>query len=55
MQLPSALHRVTKIDEILAYDVLMTPALVINGEVKVVGRVPSVKEIKELLQGEEKQ
>ncbi len=55
LQLPSALHRVTKIDEILAYDVLMTPALVIDGEVKVVGRVPSVKEIKELLQGEEKQ
>ena len=49
LQVPSELHRVTKIDDILRYDVLMTPALVIDGEVKIVGRVPSVEEIKELL------
>ena len=28
---------------------MMTPALVIDGEVKVVGKVPSKEEIKELL------
>jgi len=41
--------RVTEIDKILEYDVLMTPALVIDGQVKVVGIVPSVDEIKALL------
>jgi len=49
LQTPSELHRVTNIDDILAYDVLLTPALVIDGEVKVVGKVPSVEEIKKLL------
>ncbi len=41
--------RVTEIDKILEYDVLMTPALVLDGQVKVVGIVPSVDEIKALL------
>jgi len=41
--------RVTEIDEILQYDVLMTPALVLDGQVKVVGVVPSVEQVKQLL------
>ena len=31
--------------------IIFTPALAIDGETKVSGRVPSVKEIKELLTG----
>lgn len=31
--------------EILKYDVLMTPALVIDGEVKAAGRVPGIPEM----------
>jgi small redox-active disulfide protein 2 len=34
---------------ILTFDVLLTPALVIDGAVKVVGRVPSADEIQRLL------
>jgi small redox-active disulfide protein 2 len=41
--------RVTSIDEILEYDVLMTPGLVIDGNVKLVGRVATVDEIKQWL------
>ena len=36
--------------QIMALGVMLTPALAINGTVKVVGKVPSVAEIKTLLQ-----
>ncbi len=41
--------KVDDINEILGFGVMMTPALVIDGEVKVTGRVPPPKEIKEML------
>jgi len=43
------LLRVTEVEKIMDYDVLMTPALAVDGEVVVVGIVPSVEQIKELL------
>ncbi len=43
------LEKVTDINAITAFGVMMTPALVIDGEVKVVGKVPSEDEIKALL------
>jgi small redox-active disulfide protein 2 len=36
---------VTDIDAILSFDVMMTPALVIDGQVKAAGAVPPVAEI----------
>lgn len=41
--------KVTDINEIMDFGVMMTPALAVDGEVKVVGKVASVEEIKELL------
>jgi small redox-active disulfide protein 2 len=41
--------KVDKIDDILAFGVMMTPALVVDGEVKVTGKVASIEEIKKLL------
>jgi len=38
-------EKVTDLEEILAFDVMMTPALVIDGAVKTVGAVPSPAEI----------
>lgn len=35
--------------EIVSYGVMSTPGLVIDDQVKTVGKVPSVKEIKEML------
>ena len=35
----------------MAFGVMMTPALAIDGKVKVAGRVPSAEEIKKLLVG----
>jgi small redox-active disulfide protein 2 len=43
------IEKVTDINEIMAFGVMMTPALAVDGEVKVVGKVPSVSEIKDYL------
>jgi small redox-active disulfide protein 2 len=41
----AAVRKVEKIDEIMKFGVMMTPALVVDGEVKCAGRVPRVEEI----------
>ena len=41
--------KVTKINDILKYGVMVTPALVIDGQVKVAGKVPSPDEIAQWL------
>lgn len=41
--------KVEDIMEIMKHNVLATPAVVVDGEVKIKGYVPSEKEIKELL------
>jgi small redox-active disulfide protein 2 len=46
---PYELEKVTDIQQIMAFRVMMTPALVVNGVVKVAGKVPSPQEIKPLL------
>ncbi|HBY56511.1 MAG TPA: thioredoxin family protein [Candidatus Atribacteria bacterium] len=38
--------KITDINKIISYGVMMTPALVINGEVKVAGKIPEKEEIK---------
>ena len=43
------IEKVTDIDKITGYGVMMTPALAIDGEVKSVGRVLTVEEIKRLV------
>jgi small redox-active disulfide protein 2 len=45
----AAISKVEKIDEITSYGVLMTPALVINGEVKSSGKIPKAAQILEWL------
>ena len=43
------LTKVDDIMEIMSYNILSTPAIVVDGEVKIKGRVPSENEVKELL------
>ena len=45
----ATLTKVEDIMEIMNYNILTTPAVVVDGEVKIKGYVPSEKEIKELL------
>ncbi len=44
------LAKVTELKDIMAFGVMTTPALVVDGVVKVVGKVPSVEDIKKYLQ-----
>ena len=44
-----AIEKVTNINEIMGFGIMMTPALAVDGEVKVVGKVPSPDEIKAIL------
>ena len=47
--LNAEIEKVTGIQDILKFEILMPPGLVIDGKVKAAGRVPSTDEIKELL------
>jgi small redox-active disulfide protein 2 len=47
--LNAEIEKITGIQDILKFEILMMPGLVINGELKAAGRVPSTDEIKELL------
>lgn len=48
-QLNADVEYVTDIMRIMEYDVLATPAIVVDGTVKVKGKVPSENELKKLL------
>ena len=43
------ISHVTNLDEIMEYGVIMTPALVVDNEIKISGKVPSEKELIEAL------
>ena len=43
------IEKVEDIEKIMAFEILMMPGLVINGEVKTAGRLPSAEEIKRLI------
>ncbi len=44
------LEKVTDLKQIMAFGVMATPALIVDGRVKVSGKVPSVEQIKTMLQ-----
>jgi len=39
------LEKVTDINDIISYGVMLTPALVVDGDIKVAGSVPSIEQI----------
>lgn len=43
------IEKVSDIKEIMKFGVMMTPCLVVDGKVKVSGKVPGVEEIKDLI------
>jgi small redox-active disulfide protein 2 len=45
----ATIQKVEDIQEILKYRVMMTPAVVVDGQVKISGKVPSVREVVALL------
>ena len=49
MGLDCNIEKVSEVKDIMAYGVMMTPALVVDGQVVAVGKVPSRDEIRGLL------
>jgi len=45
----ATVEKITDINAIVGFGVMTTPALVIDGEVKVVGKVPTTAEITQML------
>jgi len=43
------LEKVTEINDIVSFGVVATPALVVDGDIKVAGRVPTVEALKRLI------
>ncbi len=43
------LEKVTDINKITSFGIMMTPALVVDGEVKISGKVPKLDEIKKMI------
>ncbi len=43
------LEKVTNLNEIASFGVMFTPALVVDGVVKVAGKVPGLEDVKKLL------
>ena len=43
------IEKIEKIEEITEFGVMMTPALVVDGDVKTVGKVPDIEAIKKYL------
>lgn len=46
----ASIEKVSDLQEIMSYGVMSTPALVVNGELRLAGRVPSVDDLVALLQ-----
>ncbi|MBC8386855.1 MAG: TM0996/MTH895 family glutaredoxin-like protein [Actinobacteria bacterium] len=42
-------EKITDVDKITDFGVMVTPALAIDGDIKVSGKIPSVEEIEKLL------
>jgi small redox-active disulfide protein 2 len=49
LKIPAEVVKVDDIDEIVNRNIMLTPALFINGKVRAEGRVPDVNEIKRML------
>ncbi|NLN87877.1 MAG: thioredoxin family protein [Syntrophomonadaceae bacterium] len=52
MDVAADVKKVKDIREIMSYKIMSTPALVVNGKVKVAGKVPKRQEIKKYIQEE---
>jgi small redox-active disulfide protein 2 len=49
LSIEATVEMVSDVNTIIGFDVLMTPALVIDGAVKAVGKVPTADDIKRFL------
>lgn len=46
----ATVEKVADLNDIMAFGVMVTPALAIDGQVKIAGKVPSAEDIKKMIQ-----
>ena len=49
LELEFEIEKITDINDIMSFGVMMTPALAVDGQVRVVGKVPSAEELKAII------
>ncbi len=49
MKIEFNLEKVTDLNEIMDFGVMMTPALVVDGEIKAYGKIPGIEDLKTML------
>lgn len=49
MNIDFKLEKVTEINKIMDFGIIITPALVVDGQVKVAGKLPKLEDIKKIL------
>ena len=49
LNIDATVEKVDNLAQIVSHGVMTTPALIIDGKVKAIGKVPSIKDIKKLL------
>ncbi|MCM2465115.1 thioredoxin family protein [Methanoculleus oceani] len=52
LKIDADVHKIEDLDAMIDRGVMLTPALYVDGEAKVVGHVPCVEDIKQILLGE---
>lgn len=52
MGITASIEKIERIDDIIGYGVIKTPALVVNEQVKAMGKVLSAEDIKKYLNGD---
>ena len=46
LNISATFEKIKHLDEIIEYGIAFTPALMINGEIKITGKIPSLEQIK---------
>lgn len=49
LSLDAEVVKITDINEIMSFGVMMTPALAVEGEVKLTGKIPNLSDLKKML------
>ncbi|MCX7995807.1 MAG: thioredoxin family protein [candidate division WOR-3 bacterium] len=52
MKIEANIEKITDLKKIMEYKILSTPGLVINGKVKISGKIPTKSQIKEFIEEE---
>lgn len=52
LKIEAEIHYITDMSEIMKAGIMSTPALIVNGKVKVMGRVPKRKEVMQIVSDE---